>query len=54
MGAEGNLRDIVLSVVAGFAIMLAFASVFAVIMLSAWALSRARRWWDERNESTES
>jgi hypothetical protein len=48
VGAEGNVRDIVLSVMAGGAMMVLFASVFGFILLAAWGLSRARRWWDER------
>jgi hypothetical protein len=48
MGAEGSHRDIILSVMAGGAMMVLFASVFVFILLAAWGLARARRWWDER------
>ena len=47
-GGEGNFRDILLSVLAGGVIMACFASVVGFIMLFAWALARARHWWDER------
>ena len=41
-------RDVLLSVVLGFGLVLLFASTIGIVWLVAFAASRARDWWERR------